>query len=199
MEGIDRIKAHIVAEADQAVEALAKESRAFLAQEVDQAKEEARALLADAALRADEEAKLLLKRGESVADAERRKRDLEQKQALADEIIDQALALLCQEEAADRVKRYVAWIQRLGLTGGQISLSARDQAEIGQALLQALPPDQFSIDEEPGDFSGGMVITHDRIRDNLTYDLAIRDHRSELARLALEFIEDKGSEETTGG
>ena len=103
MEGIDRIKAHIVAEADQAVEALAKESRAFLAQEVDQAKEEARALLADAALRADEEAKLLLKRGESVADAERRKRDLEQKQALADEIIDQALALLCQEEAADRV------------------------------------------------------------------------------------------------
>ena len=199
MEGIDRIKAHIVAEADQAVEALAKESRAFLAQEVDQAKEEARALLADAALRADEEAKLLLKRGESVADAERRKRDLEQKQALADEIIDQALAHLCQEVAADRVKRYVAWIQRLGLTGGQISLSARDQAEIGQALLQALPPDQFSLDEEPGDFAGGMVITHDRIRDNLTYDLAIRDHRSELARLALEFTEDKGSEETTGG
>ncbi|HZK42291.1 MAG TPA: hypothetical protein VFD14_04885 [Clostridia bacterium] len=199
MEGIDRIKAHIVAEADQAVEALAKESRAFLAQEVDQAKEEARFLLAEAALRADEEAKLLLKRGESVADAERRKRDLEQKQALADEIIAQALTLLCQEEAADRVKRYVTWIQRLGLTGGQISLSAKDQAEIGQALLQALPSGQFSLDELPGDFAGGMVITHDRIRDNLTYDLAIRDHRSELARLALEFIEDKDTEETTGG
>ena len=134
-----------------------------------------------------------------MADAERRKRDLEQKQALADEIIAQALELFWQEEAADRVKRYVSWIQRLGLTGGQISLPARDKAQIGQALLQALPPDQFSIEEEPGDFAGGMVITHDRIRDNLTYDLAVRDHRSELARLALEFIEDKGAEETTGG
>lgn len=199
MEGIERIISHILAEADQAVEALAQETQSFVDQELGQAEEDARLLLADAALRAEEEAQLLIKRGESVADAERRKRDLEQKQALADEIIALALDRLSQEDAADRIKRYLAWIEKLGLTGGQITLSEQDLAPIGPALLEALPAGCYSLDPEPGDFVGGIVVTHDRIRDNLTYDLAIRDHRAELAQLAMEYLEDKAVREATGG
>lgn len=198
MEGIDRIKDHILAEADRAVEDLVRESRAFVSREISRAEEEAEAILAEAAARAEEEARLLLKRGESVADAERRKRDLEEKQALADEIIQQALDLLCREKAEDKVRRYTGWIERLDLSQAVISLAPGDLEELGPALLEALPPGRFSLDEKAGDFRGGLVISHDRIRDNLTYDLAIRDHRPQLARLAMAVLENRPAGEGTG-
>ncbi len=199
MEGIERIKGHILAEADAAVEAIVEETRAFVAKETGDAEKQRDIILAEAVERAQQEADMLLKRGESVADAERRKRDLEQKQALADEIIGLALGLLGDESPAVRVKRYAAWIEQLGLPSGIITLSAADKATIGAELIQALPEGRFSIDEATGDFTGGIVITHERIRDNLTYDLTVRDHRSELARLALEYLEGHKAKEEAGG
>jgi len=39
-----------------------------------------------------------------------------------------------------------------------------------------------------GDFAGGIMVTHGRIRDNLTYDVVVRDYRAELARAALDLL-----------
>lgn len=70
-------------------------------------------------------------------------------------------------------------------------MSETDRIELGDKLLAQLAPAAFSIDPEAGDFLGGVLVTHDRIRDNLTYDLTVRDHRPELARIALEHLEEK--------
>lgn len=199
MEGIENIISHILAEADTAVEAIVEETRTFVANETGAAEKQRDSILAEAAERAQQEADMLLKRGESVADAERRKRDLEQKQALADEVIRLALGLLGDESPAVRVKRYTAWIEQLGLSSGVITLSEADKADVGDELIRALPEGRFSIDEATGDFTGGIVVTHDRIRDNLTYDLTVRDHRSDLARLALDYLEGPMAKEEAGG
>ena len=85
------------------------------------------------------------------------------------------------------------------LEGGVITLSAAEQTELADDLLKVLPEGRFSIDETPGDFLGGVVITHGRIRDNLTYDLTVRDHRQELARIVLEHMEERVTKEELGG
>lgn len=187
MEGIDRIKQHILAEAEAEIEALDAETRALVDQEISKAETECGIILDQARKRAQHDAEQIIKRAESVADSLVRKQALESRQALADRIIYQALELLRKKSAPERVALYAAWIRALGTAEGVITLSAADRAEIGEDLLKALPHGRFTLDPQAGDFSGGVLVTHGRIRDNLTYDVIMRDHRPELAREALAF------------
>lgn len=199
MEGIERIKSHILADADDAVEVIVDEARAFVAKELGDSERQREEILAEAAERTEHDANLLLKRGQSVADAERRKRDLEYKQEFADQVIERAIELLREQTPQERVRRYASWIRELGLEEGVIALSATDQMELSGDLLKALPQGRFSIDERPGDFLGGVRITHGRICDNLTYDLVVRDNRQELTRVVFEYLEASATKEELGG
>lgn len=186
MEGIERIKNHILAEADRTVRSIEEESRQLVEKETLECERECQKILVEAKERADHDADLLVKRGESIADAERRKRDLAGKQEIVDEVITRALDKLLQEPPEKRVARYADWIHALNIGEGVITLSANEKTALGGALLKALPGGRFSIAEEEGDFTGGLMVAHGRVQDNLTYDLAVRDHRPELARLAFD-------------
>ncbi len=186
VEGIERIKNHILAEADRTVRSIEEESRQLVEKETLECERECQKILVEAKERADHDADLLVKRGESIADAERRKRDLAGKQEIVDEVITRALDKLLQEPPEKRVARYADWIHALNIGEGVITLSANEKTALGGALLKALPGGRFSIAEEEGDFTGGLMVAHGRVQDNLTYDLAVRDHRPELARLAFD-------------
>ena len=189
MEGIERIKDHIIRQADDEVEVLVSETQRFVANEVGDAERQVRLILEEATLRADMDARELVRRGESLAEAEGRKQGLVLKQQRVDRVIDRALDLLLNEPPEERMARYASWVNGLGLESGVITLSATDLSEIGEKLLELLPPDRFSINPVPGEFSGGIVVAHGRVRDNLSYDLIVRDHRAELARLVLSHLE----------
>ena len=195
MEGIERIKDHIIRQADDEVEVLVSETQRFVAKEVGDAERQVRLILEDATLRADMDAKELVRRGEGLAEAERRKQGLVLKQQRVDQVIDRALDLLLNEPPEERMARYASWVNGLGLESGAITLSATDLSEIGEKLLELLPPDRFSINPVPGEFSGGIVVEHGRVRDNLSYELIVRDHRAELARLVLSHLEEVMPEE----
>ena len=195
MEGIERIKDHIIRQADDEVEVLVSETQRFVAKEVGDAERQVRLILEEATLRADMDAKELVRRGEGLAEAERRKQGLVLKQQRVDQVIDRALDLLLNEPPEERMARYASWVNGLGLESGVITLSATDLSEIGEKLLELLPPDQFSINPVPGEFSGGIVVEHGRVRDNLSYELIVRDHRAELARLVLSHLEEVMPEE----
>ena len=195
MEGIERIKDHIIRQADDEVEVLVSEPPRFVAKEVGDAERQVRLILEEATLRADMDAKELVRRGEGLAEAERRKQGLVLKQQRVDQVIDRALDLLLNEPPEERMARYASWVNGLGLESGVITLSATDLSEIGEKLLELLPPDRFSINPVPGEFSGGIVVEHGRVRDNLSYELIVRDHRAELARLVLSHLEEVMPEE----
>lgn len=195
VEGIERIKNHILAEADRTVRAIEEESRQLVEKEMLECEGQCRKILAESKERADHDAELLVRRGESIADAERRKRDLAGKQEIVDDVIGRALSKLSIRPADERVARYAGWIRALKIDEGVITLSVDEKAELGDALLKALPDGQFSIAEEEGDFSGGLTVAHGRMQDNLTYDLVVRDHRPELARLAFDKLAQYGSSE----
>lgn len=195
MEGIERIKDHIIRQADDEVEVLVSETQRFVAKEVGEAERQVRLILEEATLRADMDAKELVRRGEGLAEAERRKQGLVLKQQRVDQVIDRALDLLLNEPPEERMARYASWVNGLGLESGVITLSTTDLSEIGEKLLELLPPDRFSINPVPGEFSGGIVVEHGRVRDNLSYELIVRDHRAELARLVLSHLEEVMPEE----
>lgn len=189
VEGIDRIKNHILAEADRTVQSIEEELRQLVERETLECEKQCRIILAEAKERADHDAELLVKRGESIADAERRKRDLAGKQEIVDEVVARALGKLSQEPPETRIARYAGWIRALNIEGGVITLSAHEKTALGDALLRVLPGGEFSISEKEGDFTGGLTVAHGRIEDNLTYDLVVRDHRPELARLTFDKLE----------
>ncbi|NLB27874.1 MAG: hypothetical protein GX819_02870 [Clostridiaceae bacterium] len=199
MEGIDRIRRHILAEAESEVEALAAETKVLVDQEISNAEKECGKIIEEARERAQQEAELIVKRGEGVAEALLRKQELERKQALADQIILRALRLLQEKAAPERVRLYAGWIRSLDLEEGVITLSAADRIELGEDLLEALPRGRFSIDGQDGDFTGGSAVTHGRVRDNLTYDVVVRDYRAELARAALDLLGMGGAGEGRDG
>ncbi len=186
VEGIERIKNHVLAESDRTVRTIEEDLRQFVERETLESEEQRRIILAGAKERAEHDADLLVKQGETIADARRRKRNLAGKQEIVDDVIARALRKLLQQPPATLVARYAGWIRALNIEDGVITLSANEKAALGDALLNALPSGKFSISEEAGDFLGGLKVAHGRIQDNLTYDLAVRDHRPELARLTLE-------------
>ncbi len=195
MEGIERIKNHILAEADRTVRVIGEETRQFVEKEAFESDQQSCRILDEAKERAEHEAKLLVMRGESVADAERRKRDLASKQEIVEEVIGRAIRKLLTQPVEKRVERYAGWINTLNIEKGVITLSEGEKTELGEALLKALPEGQFSIAEKAGDFKGGFTVAHGRMQDNLTYDLIVRDHRPELARLAFDKLGNLGVSE----
>ena len=195
MEGIERIKNHILAETDRSVRTIEEETRQFVEKEALDSEEQSRRILSAAIERSEQDAGLLVKRAESLADAERRKRGLADKQKIVDEVIARALGKLSAQPAETRAARYAGWIHSLNIEEGVITLSRDELTSLGGALLAALPAGRFSIAEEAGNFSGGLIVMHGRVQDNLTYDLIIRDHRPELARLVLDIVENPGVSE----
>lgn len=195
MEGIERIKNHILAETDRSVRTIEEETRQFVEKEALDSEEQSRRILSAAIERSEQDAGLLVKRAESLADAERRKRGLADKQKIVDEVIARALGKLSAQPAETRAARYAGWIHSLNIEEGVITLSGDELTSLGGALLAALPAGRFSIAEEAGNFSGGLIVMHGRVQDNLTYDLIIRDHRPELARLVLDIVENPGVSE----
>ena len=195
VEGIERIKNHILAETDRSVRTIEEETRQFVEKEALDSEEQSRRILSAAIERSEQDAGLLVKRAESLADAERRKRGLASKQKIVDEVIARALGKLSAQPEETRAARYAGLIHALNIEEGVITLSGDEQTSVGGALLAALPAGRFSIAEEAGNFSGGLIVKHGRVQDNLTYDLIIRDHRPELARLVLDIVENPGVSE----
>lgn len=185
VEGIDRIKRHILAEAEAEVAAILAETETAIDQELARAGQECEHILSQAGREAEQEAELVIKRGQGIADALKRRQALEHRQALADRVIRTALELLAQRPASVKAELYASWIRGLGLDQGVITLAASEKDQLADQMLKALPEGRFSLSDQAGDFSGGLIVTHDRIRDNLTYDMVVRDYRPQLARAVL--------------
>ncbi|NLB10750.1 MAG: hypothetical protein GX834_06765 [Clostridiaceae bacterium] len=188
MEGLDKITARIVEDAKTAagkIEADAKSKADVLLSEAETAAGE---LLEERRTQSEEDAKSLLSRGQSLVRSERRKITLRGRQSQIEGIIDAALNKLASDSAEIKLSRYVEMIESAGIKGGEIVLSSNDR-ELGSALLERLTGD-FSLAEEPGDFRVGIIVKQDKIVDNLTYDLAVRNARNELTQYVAELLED---------
>ncbi|NLC25137.1 MAG: hypothetical protein GX777_00710 [Fastidiosipila sp.] len=188
MEGIERITDKILEDAKAEVSRIETETEDFVREQQESSESMRERVLEESIKRAEEEAEALIKRAESLASSERRKRDLAASQDDVRSSINLAVEQLAQASAQKRVERYLSWIKSHNIDSGEIILSERDQ-ELAEALLGQLPPDKFTVSDEPGKMRGGIIVVRGNIEENLTYDLIIHNYMPRLTQLAQKQIE----------
>lgn len=182
MDGLNAIQAKILNEAKERAKEIALRAENYKTELIADAQKQKSAIIADAEEKANAQAEAMIKRAESMASMESRKSDLKARQDLITEVIEAALRKLSEKSDEEKITLYCELIKAHGIDKGEITLSREEQA-LGKALLERLGGG-FSISEEPGTFTGGVIIKHGMIEDNLTFGLVVRNHRPDLSTLA---------------
>lgn len=124
-------------------------------------------------------------RNDSIIESKTRQLRLEQRQQLIQSIIDDAVNQFRTLDEDKKVTLYKSFVNSRHIIGGTISLNREDQGIMGR-LLEELG-DQFSAGPE-ANIKGGLLVVHDRIEENLSLDLILRDKRAELSSLAANLL-----------
>lgn len=196
MEGIERITSKILEDAKAEVSRIESETEEFVREQQESSEKMRERVLADSRKNAEEDAKALIQRAESLASSECRKRDLSAKQDDVRRTIDLAVQQLVEAPAEVRLERYLSWIEARKIKEGVITLSAADQG-LKDSLLKRLPTDKFTVADTPGKMRGGIIVSHGKMEENLTYDLVIHNYLPRLAQLAQNQLDATQGEEDT--
>ena len=184
MNGIDKVAARIVSDAQQEASALKAEAEARageLKENADRHAAELRqSLLAEADAEAEKQYALLV----ASAETEARKETLRVKQDLLSEAFDRAVLYLRNMDDARYIEMLAALARKASETGSEeIILNPEDRAKYGGALMDTLKSAgmKLTLSEETRPIVGGLILSQGRIEVNCALDTLADLHRSELA------------------
>lgn len=182
MEGLKSIQDRILEQANEKAAEIADITRSQREEILSAAENECHQIRSAAEKKAQAQVEAILNRARSMAAMESRKHDLQKRQQLIDKVLDRALVLVNTMAAAEKLDLYTKMINRLNVSGGEITLSDTD-AGIADSLVTRLG-NGFSIKSTSGKFNGGLILGRGKIEDNLTFDLIIRNLRPQLSAAA---------------
>lgn len=186
MNGLDAILNRIISDAEERVREIEEQTRIRRDEILAAADQEAERLLADARRRAEEEKAVFGRRSQSNAALESRKHVLAARQALIDEVIDQAEASLNRLPAKEKAELYTRLLVE-NASGDESVVFPREEQDFGAKVLDAVNRAKgwhLAMADEPGAFRTGVILRRDLIETNLTSALLVRSMRPELVRLA---------------
>lgn len=191
MEGIEKITARIIEDAEREIAAMQQETE-----------EEVNTLLAQAQTEAEQESMELLVRGRraaeerrerlsSSADMECRKLELAAKQELLQQSFDAALEELC----ALPQERYVTLLSALAVEASssgreRMILSARDADRLGEEIVKAANAalqkagrrGELTLSQETRPIPGGFILAEGDVELNCAFDTLIQLQREKLEK-----------------
>lgn len=191
MEGIEKITARIIEDAEREIAAMQQETE-----------EEVNTLLAQAQTEAEQESMELLVRGRraaeerrerlsSSADMECRKLELAAKQELLQQSFDAALEELC----ALPQERYVTLLSALAVEASssgreRMILSAKDADRLGEEIVKAANTalqragrrGELTLSEETRPIPGGFILAEGDVELNCAFDTLVRLQREKLEK-----------------
>ena len=191
MEGIEKITARIIEDAEREIAAMQQETE-----------EEVNTLLAQAQTEAEQESMELLVRGRraaeerrerlsSSADMECRKLELAAKQELLQQSFDAALEELC----ALPQERYATLLSALAVEASssgreRMILSARDADRLGEEIVKAANAalqkagrrGELTLSEETRPIPGGFILAEGDVELNCAFDTLVRLQREKLEK-----------------
>ena len=184
MNGIDKVAARIVSDAQQEASAMKSEAEkraAELKAAADRHAEELRqTYLAEGDAEAEKQYSLLV----SAAETEAKKDLLRVKQDVLSEAFDRAVLYLRNLEKERYVKLLSSLARKASETGTEeIILNPEDREKLGDALLEELKRSgsRLTLSEETRPIVGGLILSQGRIEINCALDTLADLHRSELA------------------
>ena len=197
MNGLQAIKERILEDARQNAEQIAENTRQRTDLLRADGERNAKQVVESARQEAEKQAQALVSRARSVASMESRKAALQARQNMIEQAIMQAVEYLCSLPQTEKADLYIRMLQTLddGTSHGEVQFCDADQ-DLASTVLERFA-DRYSVAPEPGKFSGGLVLRMGQIEDNVTYDLTVRNNRSELIKTAAAVL--YGSEELQSG
>ena len=184
MNGIDKVAARIVSDAQQEAAALKAETEARARELKENADRHAAELRQSLLAKADEEAEKQYALLVASDETEARKETLRVKQDLLSEAFDRAVLYLRNMDDDRYIKLLAALARKASETGTEeIILNPEDRAKYGGALMDALKSDgmKLTLSEETRPIVGGLILSQGRIEVNCALDTLADLHRSELA------------------
>ena len=190
MEGIEKITARIIEDAEREIAQMQQENEKRI-----------NALTAEAQSAAEQESLELLTRGRRAAEERRerlsssaavecRKMELAAKQ----ELLNEAFAVAVEELCHLPREKYLALIASLAAEvaegGEEMILSPQDASEIGSevvllantALREAGKPGKLTLSAEPRSSPGGFILSHGDVELNCAFDTLVRLQREKLEK-----------------
>ncbi len=184
MNGIDKVAARIVSDAQLEASALKAETEKRAAELKDAADRHAaelrQTLLSEGEAEAEKQYELLI----ASAETDARKEALRLKQDLLTEAFDRAVLYLRNLDSERYVKLLLSLAQKASETGSEkIILNPEDRAKHGSALMEALQSagSSLTLSEETRPIIGGLILSQGRIEINCALDTLAALHRNELA------------------
>ena len=184
MNGIDKVAARILSDAQQEAAAMKAEAEARASELKESADKHAaelrQALLAEGDAEAEKQYSLLI----AAAETDARKETLRVKQDLLTEAFDRAVLYLRNLDEERYVRLLASLAQKTSETGSEeIILNPEDRDRYGEALMEALKStgSRLALSEETRPIIGGLILSQGRIEVNCALDTLAALHRSELA------------------
>ncbi|MFA7204722.1 MAG: V-type ATP synthase subunit E family protein [Saccharofermentanales bacterium] len=182
VKGLESIKERILSQAAEQVTEI-EQSASRQAQELlAAADKDAEDFMAASAVSDNREKEALILRERSYAMSEARKIVLSAKQELIDKVIDEAVDILCNIEYEKKKELYFDILKK-NIKGKERVRFSEADTDIGKSLCEGSELD-FSVDDIPGDFKGGLVIYAEQIEINMTFEMLVRQNRSKLVKIA---------------
>lgn len=188
MDGIQAILDRILADARDRSDYLIAQADQAAADTVSTAKINGEQLRAQAGVLASGQAEAILSRARSAVAMEKRKAMLQARQDLIEAAIARAGHLVQELPDADKVLFCRSLLQTAKISKGSVILPKADR-HLGPAILNGSGLEaSFVLDDESGDFVGGLIVRQGQVEENLTLDLLIKNSRTQLVQLAASIL-----------
>jgi V/A-type H+-transporting ATPase subunit E len=184
MEGMERIRESILAEARTQAEAIIKEAEDSVKEMEQQAEKRAEELTKNRLERAKVEAQDAQKRMLSMAELELKKQSLEAKQSIIDQAFDKTLAKLNNLPEEKYAAMIVSALGSVGLKGGEeLIVPPQDRERFQKGLLKRINDKlgfELKLSDEDRGIQGGFIVKVDGVEINNSFETLLRMEREKV-------------------
>lgn len=184
MEGMERIRESILAEARTQAEAIIKEAEDKVKEMESQAEKRAEELTKNRFERAEVEAQEAQKRMLSMAELELKKQSLEAKQSIIDQAFDKALVKLNNLPEEKYAAMIVTALGSVGIKGGEeLIVPLKDREKFQKGLLKRINDKlgfELKLSDEDRGIQGGFIVKVDGVEINNSFETLLRMEREKV-------------------
>lgn len=183
--GIEKITSKIMEEAGTQADEIIAKAQVKVDGIIEDAKIKAEDIKKKAEVDGLEEKDKVIGQKKAVADIDSRKLLLEKKQEMIDSCFKRAVKKIMELDVEEYSAFIVNVVKMCKVKEGQLILNKGDKERIGSTIIEkikgALPDSNFTLSEETGKFTGGVVVKSGQVYINGTVDTFVSEAKEEMA------------------
>ena len=192
MEGMERIRESILAEAKAQAESIVKEAEDKVKEMEEQAEKRAGENTQNRLTRAEVEAEEAQKRMLSMAELDLKKQSLEVKQSLIDKAFDKALDRLKNLPEEKYAAMMVSILGNAGITGcEELIVPQKDRERFKKELLKKINDElgfELKLSGETRNMQGGFIVKSNGVEINNSFETLLRMEREKIETQIAEIL-----------